>query len=370
VGLQAIPDAITKGQPIFAVETDKLADDVEATVSGVVLKIVVGEGEDADVMAPCCYVGEPGEVLKLDAPAAAAPAGAEPEPQPAEEVRAAATPAAKRLARELGVDLRTVRGTGPSGRIQEADVRAAKAAGAGPAPDAPQPAEACTVKPLSEMRRTIARRLLESKRTIPHVYFEDEVDATAMIRARRLFEAAALERNGRKLSFNDLVLKAVAAALTEFPEINARTDGETVTTFRHVNIGMAVAVDRGLIVPVIRSAEEKSVAEISKEAAELAQRARSGKLGMDEYTGGTFSVSNLGSFGLESFHAIINPPEVGILAVGSIKEKVVAVEHQPAVRPMMRIAGSFDHRLVDGAVAARFMLRVKELLENAPVLFF
>lgn len=413
--LVAEGDTVHKGDPVFSIETDKLASDVEATASGVVLKIVVHEGDEVPIMAPCCYVGAPGETVDSiapgEAPSPVAPPAAAPAPAGG---RLLATPCAKRLAREFGLELREIRGSGPNGRIQRDDVLAfrdsarlkitpvakklaqelgvdtAKITGTGPngriqkedvlaarqaAPQvspaaAPVGSEDFVTKPMSAMRKTIGRRLLESKQNIPHVYFEDEVDATSMQEVRKLLQDAATRKNGNKLTYNDMVLKAVAQALSEFPEINSQIEGENVTSFRHVQLGMAVAIPNGLIVPVIRHAEEKSLAEISKDAAALAAKAKAGKLTTEEFTGGTFSVSNLGGYGLEGFHAIINPPESGIMAVGSIREKAVVVEHQLAVRPMMKIVGSFDHRLVDGALAAQFMVRVKQLLENAAALVF
>lgn len=427
--LVAEGDTVSKGDPIFSIETDKLVSDVESTASGVVLKIVAKEGDELEIMEPCCYIGQPGEAIPDgdnaagtpeagNAPVAGQPQAAAAPPQAAaaapracgrllatpyarklahdfgltleeipgtgpngriqrddvlawqEKQRVKITPVAKKLAAEYGVDCSDIIGSGPEGRIQKADVQAAYQAMQA-APDADAALEEDTFqKPMSTMRKTVGRRLLESKQNIPHVYFEDEVDATAMIEARKLFQDAALRKNGTKLTYNDMILKAVAQALSEFQDINAQTDGQTITYFRHVHLGMAVAVPTGLIVPVIRRAEEKTMAEISREASGLAERAKAGKLSMDEFTGGTFTVSNLGGYGLEGFQAIINPPESGILAVGSIKEKAVAVDHQLAVRPMMKIVGSFDHRLIDGALAARFMVRVKELLESAVALFF
>lgn len=413
-------DTVKKGDPIFSIETDKIVSDVESTASGTILKILVPAGEEAKIMEPCCYVGEQGEKLPDAAEGVAAaveknaqaPVTRAPDSPPAEEAappagRLLATPYARKLAKDFGIDLTTVKGTGPNGRIQKRDVlfmqesgrvRITPAAkklaeetgvdyanisGTGPngrvqkedvlaavrAPEIVSDAE-CILKPMSAMRKTVARRLAESKQTIPHVYYEDEVDATGLIAARELFQNAALKKNGNKLTYNDIILKAVATALSEFEDINAQLQGENIAYFRHVNLGFAVSIPNGLIVPVIKNAEQKSVAELSREASQLTDKARSGRLRPDEFTGGTFTVSNLGGYGLESFHAVINPPESGILAVGAIHKKPVVVNDTIVIRPMMRIAGSLDHRLVDGALAAQFMARVKQLLEDASALFF
>lgn len=417
--LVAEGDTVKKGDPIFSIETDKIVSDVESTASGVLLKILVPAGEEAKIMEPCCYVGEPGEKLPDAAAEAEAvaeiatqsPAAPVQEFVPAEVEapptgRLLATPYARKLVKDFGIDITTIKGTGPNGRIQKRDVLSAQEGsrikitpvakklaeqsgvdyasiiGSGPngrvqkedvlsavrTPQAASDAD-CTIKPMSAMRKTVARRLTESKQNIPHVYYEDEVDATGLIAARELFQNAALKKNGNKLTFNDVILKAVAAALAEFADVNAQIQGENIAYFRHVNLGFAVSIPNGLIVPVIKCAEEKSVAELSKEASQLTDKARSGRLMPDEFTGGTFTVSNLGGYGLENFHAIINPPEAGILAVGAIRKKPVVVNDSVIVRPMMRIAGSLDHRLVDGALAAQFMARIKQLIEDATALF-
>ena len=398
-------DLVAKGDPVFAIETDKLSSDVEATSGGTILRILAQPGETVEITKPCCYVGEAGETLDAEAVEEVSeetPAGGE----PAERVFC--TPYGRKLAREYGICVEELKGTGPGGRIVAADVeawrvsnqgqathRARKLAqdyqiellsvpGSGPrgriqsediqrslAENGREDKEEETViKVMSSMRKTIGRRLSESKLTIPHVYFKDEADMTSLMDVRSKFQEAAVGRNGNKLSVNDIVLKAAAVALSEFEELNAQTDGASITYFNHVNLGVAVSVPDGLVVPVIRRADEKSVADISREAYLLAKKARSKKLMPEEMTGGTFTVSNLGSSGLECFQAIINPPESGILAVGSIRRKPVAVGDERQIRPMMALTGSFDHRLIDGALAARFMVRVKELLENPLTLFF
>lgn len=348
-------DFIQKGAPLFGVETDKLASDVESTVSGTVLKILVPEGEEAEVMAPCCYIGDAKEQLEEAAAETAE-----------KNSRVMATPAARALAKERGIDLQNVKGTGPGGRIQKEDILAL---GEERSLEEKENTESHT-EPLSSMRRVIGARLSRSKQEIPHIYMEVEVDASAMVKAREVFGETAVKQNGQKLTYNDMVLKAAALAVAEFPAVNSRLEEGSIRYFHTVNLGMAVNAEQGLFVPVIRDAQKKSVAEISREAAKLAKRAREGKLLPEDMEGGTFTVSNMGNAGIDGFHAVINPPEAGILAVASIREKAVAVDHAVVLRPMVRICGSFDHRLMDGAYAAKFMIRVKELLENALALFY
>lgn len=423
-------DTVRKGEPIFIIETDKIVSEVESTVSGTLLKIVVQAGDEAKIMEPCCYVGDADRkipegiltevVAKPVGTTMSPPEKAEPV-QHAETDRLFVTPAARVAARELGVDAAVVNGSGPTGRIQKGDVLAyadsmrvkitpvakkmaaeygidcASLKGTGPngriqkcdvlaayeslrmiapsAADKNVEVEALTdddsfLKPIDSMRRTVAKRLTESKQTIPHIYFDVDVDASSMISARGMFVDASIKKNGNKLTYNDMILKAAATAIMEFPECNCRFEGDSIRYFRHVNLGVAVSMPNGLMVPVIRKADEMSMAEISKAANMLALKAKSRKIMPDDLLGGVFTVSNIGNSGVDAFHAIINPPETGILAVSSIVEKAVVIDHQLAVRPMMHLSGSFDHRLIDGAVAAKFMVRIKQLLENAPALFF
>ncbi len=410
-------DRVALGQPLFAIETDKITTDVESTAEGTVLRIVAKAGDTKKITEPCCYVGEAEEAPPgAPEPAAAAvpAAAAAPEPDLQSEAdalrvmasprarklaadidvdigavpykgerrvggdvlafvearRVKITPAAKKRAAELGLDASSVPGSGPNGRVQRKDVEAAGML----APPASAPATAASptaagkAEKMSGMRRTIASRLTMSKQTIPHTYYRREVDASGLIAAKNMIADAALAKNGVKLTLNDFILKAAAQALDEFADVNAQTDGECIRYFDTVDLGFAVSLHQGLIVPVIRSAERLSLSEISKQAARLATKARQGRLEMDECSGGSFTVSNLGSLGMDEFCAVINPPESGILAVGAVKERPVAIDGEIAVRPMMWITGSFDHRLIDGVLAARFMQRLTELLENAPAL--
>jgi pyruvate dehydrogenase E2 component (dihydrolipoamide acetyltransferase) len=289
--------------------------------------------------------------------------------------RVKASPLARRLASEAGVELGGVRGTGPGGRIVKRDIEAAR--GAAPtsaqpaaAPEAtapaPQPAEAGAGYreiPLTQMRKTIARRLTQSIGPVPHFFLTIEVDmGEAMALRKRINERFAGE--GVKVSPNDLIIKAVAMALQRHPWVNASWTGEAIRLYDVVHVGVAVAVEEGLITPVVRNADRKGIAEISREVKELAARGREKKLKPEEYTGSTFSISNLGMFGIEEFTAVINPPEAAILAVGAVSDKVVVENGEMGVRPRMRVTLSCDHRVIDGATGAEFLQTLKRYLED------
>jgi pyruvate dehydrogenase E2 component (dihydrolipoamide acetyltransferase) len=300
--------------------------------------------------------------------AAAAGDGAEAAPA---EGRLRVSPLARRLAAKVGLELSEVQGTGPAGRIVKRDVEAAleqDAAAAGargvaeePAPE--EPAAEYRDIPLSQMRKTIAKRLAQSLGPVPHFFLTTEIDmAEAMSFRERLNHRFADE--GVKVSPNDLVIKATAAALRRHPFVNAAWTGEAIRQHEAVHIGVAVAVEEGLITPVIRDADGKGIAQIASEVKELAGRAREKKLKPEEYTGGTFSISNLGMFGIVEFTAVINPPEAAILAVGAVEDRVVVVDGEMAVRPRMRVTLSCDHRVVDGATGAQFLQTLKQNLED------
>lgn len=303
-----------------------------------------------------------------------------PNSPPTTDGRVKASPVARRLAHERGVDLRAVAGSGPGGRVVKRDVEAAAEAAATTAPAAvglPSPAQVAASAPpapdgpvpdfedipLTQMRKTVARRLVESLGPVPHFFLTVDVDmARAMDARARVNEL--LKAEGGKASLNDLVIKAVAAALARHPECNAWWQEDRIRRFNRVHIGVAVAVPDGLITPVVRDAHAKGLGRISAEIRELAARARDKKLQPHEYTGSTFSISNLGMFGIEEFTAVINPPEAGILAVGAVEERPVAVDGQVVLRPRMRITMSCDHRVIDGAQGARFLATLKAFLEE------
>lgn len=288
--------------------------------------------------------------------------------------RVKASPVARRLAADEGVELSSIRGSGPGGRIVKRDVEeAAKAApAASPAPSAPAVAPRFTAPesqddyrdlPLSQMRKTIAKRLVESIGPVPHFFLTIDVDMTRSVQARAKVNAL-LESEKVKVSFNDIVLKATAIALRRHPECNAHWGGDHVRQFNRVHLGVAVAIEDGLITPIIRDAHLKGLAEISIEVRELAGRARQKKLKPEEYTGATCSVSNLGMFGIEHFTAVINPPEAAILAVGALEERAVVVDGEVRVQPRMKITMSSDHRVIDGAQAAAFLQTLRAILEE------
>jgi pyruvate dehydrogenase E2 component (dihydrolipoamide acetyltransferase) len=318
------------------------------------------------VAEPSSSPAEPPKAAK-----AAPGATAAPEPaatgDPSDGARVKASPLARRLADDLGVDLARVSGSGPGGRVVKRDVEAAKESGsAAPAPSTPawgpDVNEFDDVQ-VSQMRKTIAKRLVQSIGPVPHFFLTIDVDMSRVIEARQSINAM-LEKQGGKISINDIVLKAVAAALHRHPECNAQWHETYVRRFNSVHLGVAVAVDDGLITPVVKNAHLKGIAQIGAEVRELAGRAREKKLMPDEYTGSTFSVSNLGMFGIHEFTAIINPPEAGILAVGAMEDAPVVVDGQVVVRPRMRITMSCDHRVIDGAAGSRFLATLKSMLEE------
>src|SRR5688572_29639259 len=312
---------------------------------------------------------------KGQAPPSPAPATEQPRDGGNGEGRARTSPLARRLASERGLDLQNVRGSGPGGRIIKRDIEAAVAGGVAAQPaaaagaQAPAPAREGDFNdvPLTQMRKTIARRLSESLGPIPTFYLTAEFD---MDRVAEMRTAMVEMGDEFKVSVNDIVMKAVATALALHPEVNAHWLGDRIRYFNRVHLGMAVAVEDGLITPVVFDADRKRMSEISREARELAKRARERRLKPDEYTGATFSVSNLGMFGIEHFTAIINPPETGILAIGAVEKKPVSVNGELVARQRMRVTMSCDHRVIDGATGARFLQTLRRMLENPLMLVF
>ena len=388
-------DAVAQGDILAEIETDKATMELVARGEGALRKILVGEGGTAPVGDVIAVIAPEGEDIAAlleglggdgagggdggagaGAPADQALASAEPEAPAAAAAaptgRVKASPLAKRLAGELGVDIAAVSGTGPGGRVVKRDIEmAAEAAVAAPAvaPDPPTvtpaipPGEEFADVPLSQMRKTVARRLTESLGPVPHFFLTVDVDMTRALAARaRVNEILAAQ--GAKASVNDLVIKATAAALVRHPECNAWWQGSAIRRFSRVHMGVAVAIPDGLITPVVRDAHAKGLAQIGAEVREMAGRAREKKLQPHEYTGSTFSISNLGMFGIEEFTAVINPPEAGIIAVGAVEERPVAVKGEVVVRPRMRITMSCDHRVIDGAQGARFLATLKSFLEE------
>jgi pyruvate dehydrogenase E2 component (dihydrolipoyllysine-residue acetyltransferase) len=294
-----------------------------------------------------------------------------PPPQP-EEARVKASPVARRVAAELGVDLASVKGTGPEGRVTETDVRAA----AKSKPVAPKPSAPAAVKPgesariqLSGMRKIIAQRLVESLGPVPHFYLNIDIDAGPLMEAREELKSAGEGADAAKITVNDFVLKAAVQAAVKIPRVNASFDGDAIVQYADVDLGMAVAIEEGLLTPVIRAAQNKSLREVSELAKDLAHRARNKRMKPEEFQGGTFTVSNLGGVGIDSFSAVINPPQGFILAIGKItKVPVIDDSDQIVVGHRMSITMSCDHRVIDGALGAEYLKELRHLLENPALL--
>lgn len=385
-------DRVEPGETLAEVETDKATMELDSYTEGVLLHIAVKSGT-VPIDGVIAVIGQPGEDWQalLAAPAAAAAAPIETAPVAAtvetatvaapaaspaavaSDSRTKASPLAKSVAREAGVDISQITGTGDNGRIVKRDVEAFLESKPAPAaavaePVHPQPTSTPAVDqyedlPLSQMRKTIARRLSESKFSAPHFYLTMEIDmANASDWRRRINEVAPV-----KVSFNDLVIKAVAAALRQHPMINASWLGDRIRLNHEINIGVAVAVEEGLLVPVIKNADAKSLSQINTEVKGYAAKAKDKKLQPQEMQGNTFTISNLGMFGIDEFTAIINPPDACILAVGAIVEKPVVRGGQLEVGQLMKVTLSCDHRVVDGAKGAQFLQSLKGILEN-PIL--
>ena len=376
-------ESIKQGDILADIQSDKADMEQEAYDSGVILKLFAKEGEGVKVGAPLVIIGKAGEdISSLLADAAPAPAAAKQDhvsavssptvapasptvPVPSAPVfvgsdaRIKVSPLAKKIAQENNIDLRSLTGSGPQGRIVRADVQSMVGKSSSMPRKVLIPLQTKEI-PLSMMRKTIAKRLLESKTTIPHFYLTVEMNMKRTID----FRASLNEITGTKISYNDIVMKAVALALRENPKANSSFMGDKIIQHGRVDICVAVAVDEGLITPVIRNTDQKTLTEISSETKELAKRAREGKLKPEEFTNGTFTVSNLGMYDVENFAAIINPPEGAILAVGSIVEKPVVENGQIVVGHTMKVTMSCDHRVVDGAIGAQFLQSFKRIMEN------
>ncbi|MDH3272775.1 MAG: pyruvate dehydrogenase complex dihydrolipoamide acetyltransferase [Gemmatimonadota bacterium] len=319
--------------------------------------------EPAEAATPPAAKAESGQ--KEDAAAAPAVEVAHMDAPESTTGRVKASPVARRLAEEAGIELSRIAGSGPGGRIVKRDVEKAKEEGvSAPAPSSWAPAaDEYEDVSTSQMRKAIAKRLVQSIGPVPTFYLTVDLDMSRVIEARKSINAM-LESEGRKVSINDIVLKAVAGALRQHPNCNAHWHGDYVRRFNAVHLGVAVAIDDGLITPVVRNAHQKGLIQIGAEVREMAARAREKRLKPEEYTGATFSVSNLGMFGIHEFTAIINPPEAGILAVGGIEETPVVVDGDVVVRPRMRMTMSCDHRVIDGAQGSRFLQTLKTMLEE------
>jgi pyruvate dehydrogenase E2 component (dihydrolipoamide acetyltransferase) len=374
--LKSEGDEVKKGEPLYELDTDKVTQEVEADASGVLLKIQIREGE-VEVGRTIAVIGEAGESVPESAPA-------EPRPTATREVEARVTelkpkvvssrangrikasPLARRIARERGIDLENVAGTGPEGRVVAEDVERAAADVSAPAALQPLPSETVLpsevrLEPLTSMRKTIARRLTEAwQAPVFQLGVTVDMERAQLVRAKLV----ELNRDGAKPTLSDLLTKVCAAALMRHRAVNALYEGDAIALHPSANVGIAVAVEQGLIVPVIRSCERLSVQEIANARADLVERARAGKLKQQDLDGGTFTISNLGMYGIERFIAVLNPPQVAILAVGSVEDRIVPVDGEPRVRPRMELTLTCDHRAVDGATGAQFLTAVKQFLEE------
>jgi len=405
-------DKVAKGEILFTVETDKSVMDVESFVDGTLLKIVVPAGTTAPVQTTVGFVGQPGEsILAVETPkpapqaevahvAATVPVSRAKAPMPKAEpitpAPAVSTPAivfrisprAAALARESAIDATKVVGSGPEGRVVEKDVRAyleehgyeqlritpaarqlaikegidilaLRSDGGRIGVADVERAIAEKPRPMSKMRQVIAQRLQQSVVTAPHFFVTVQVDMTDLVALR-----AQLKEKNAPFTVTDFIARAVVLTLQEFPDVNSSTDGKTIRWHSHVHLGLAVSLEQGLVVPVIRNADELSLLEINQRSRELAERARAGKLAPDEMTGGTFTISNMGMLDVENFTAIINPGESAILAVSSTLQKPVVRDDKVVVRHVMKMTLSADHRIIDGALAARFINTIKTKIED------
>ena len=387
--LKAEGDTVEKGEPLYELDTEKVTQEVEADASGTLLKILAGEGEEIEVGKSIAVIGEEGEEVPEEAPEpkvaeaeepkaaeaeepAEAPAEepeskAEPEPVVRSENggRVKASPLARRIARERGIDLASLSGTGPEGRIVAEDVERAEKAAAPPAvpaaAPAPPPGEV-EVVPLTGIRKAIARRMTEAWEA-PAFQITMTADMTAAIRLRE----ALVERQGEgdaKPTYSDILTKVCAVALMRHRAVNAVFAGDEIHLLPTADVGIAVAVPNGLLVPVLRRCETKTIPQLANERAELVARTREGKLRQEDLEGGTFTISNLGMYGVERFVAVLNPPQAAILAVGAIEERAVVRDGELAARPVLEMTLTCDHRTVDGATASDFLRTVKQFLEE------
>lgn len=368
-------DSVEVGEAIFEVMTDKIAIEVEAYDEGILLKKYIGDDESAPVNSVIAYIGEAGEEVPDEMPDSteeAAPTEektAEPEkveekaveavPLAANNIRA--TPAARRIAREKGIDLQKVAGSGPKGRIQAQDVANYQEKPAAPAAEA----SSGELIPWSGMRKVIADRMLNSKTTIPHVTMNAEVDMTKLKELRGQLLPMVEEQTGNRISFLEIIIKAAMVALKSYPEFNAHGLEAGIQRFDEVNMGVAVAVSEGLVVPVVKNASRMGLSELTKSVKEVTQKARDGQLSPQEMSGGTFTVSSLGRSKVQTFNPIINAPEVAILGVGGMYDKL-ALDATGEVKTIsaLNLSLSFDHRVADGAPAAAFLSMIVEMLEN------
>ena len=391
--LKSEGDRVEKGEALYDLDTEKVTQEVEAEASGVLLKILAGEGEEIEVGKAIAVIGEQGEevpageaedpteVSEDDAQEEGSPAperederergreeGPEGPSEPEQSVestnggRVKASPLARRIARERGIELSALRGTGPEGRIVAEDVERASATGAAAAPAAAAPTGEVEVVKLNQMRKTIARRMTEAWEA-PAFQISMSADMTGSVRLREAL-LAQVKEGGVRPTYSDILTKVVALALMRHRDVNAHFAGDSVKLFPTANIGIAVAIPHGLVVPVIPGCERLTIPEIAAARADIVSRTREGKLRAEDLDRGTFTISNLGMYGVERFTAVLNPPQAGILAVGAIEERAVVVDGDFEIQPRMDMTLTIDHRSVDGATASEFLATVKSFLEE------
>ena len=372
-------DKVSAGEPLAEIDTDKATMEMQALSNGVLRKILINEGQSAPLGQLIAVIAEPDEDIASLLSETPAPEKKEPAPKPAEQpaepepappVEAApaavvrtdqgrliASPLAARMAKDSGLDLRSINGSGPNGRIIRRDIEAVLSK--------PQAARATASgyrdEPATQIRQTIAKRLVTSIGPVPHFFLTVDIEMDRAAEMRKNINALDPDL---KISVNDIIIKVAAAALLQHPQVNASFQEKFIRYYERADIGVAVAIEDGLITPVIRAADQKSLSQIAGEVRELAERARTKKLKPEEYTGASFSISNLGMFGIDEFTAVINPPEGAILAVGAMTAKPVARDNEIVVRQMMRVTMSCDHRVIDGATGAKFLQTFKKILEN------
>ena len=368
--MKAPGDAVEADEPLVELETDKVTVEVPAPRTGVLEEILAGEGEEVEVGAVL------GRMAAGAAPARAVPAPREPAPAPADAP--ALSPAARKLLADNALAPETVTGTGKDGRITKGDVLAHLEAAAAPPAAAPAPAPAAPAAPraprpdhpreervrMSRLRRRIAERLKDAQNTAAMLTTFNEADMSGVVALRRRYRDQFEKRHGVRLGFMSFFVKACIGALKEIPAVNAEIDGEDVIYKNHYDIGVAVGTAQGLVVPVLKDADAMSFAEVERSIADLGARARDGKLSMDDLTGGTFTISNGGVYGSLMSAPILNPPQSGILGMHKIEDRPVAVDGKVEIRPMMYLALSYDHRIIDGSESVTFLVRVKEAIEN------
>ena len=354
-------DRVEKGEPILRIDVDKASFELEAERSGYLRKILHGEGETVEVGKVIAYISDSmDEEIPEEKPITVEEAKPLKAKEAEEVVEVRASPLAKKLAREKGIDLSKVKGSGPGGRILAKDVLAY-------IESLEKPAE-YEIMPLSKIRRITAEKMSFSKRTIPHFYVQVDVDASELIKLRQSLIPEVEKLAGVKLAYDDLIMKATAIALREFPILNSTFEEGGVKIFPSIDICLAISVDDELVAPVIREVDKKRISEIAKERGELVKRAREHRLEPRDVRGGSFTVSNVGMFGVDWLAAIINPPQAAILSIGAIKDAPVVRDGRIEVKKIMKLVLSVDHRVADGATGCRFLGRIKELLENPYIL--